>query len=297
MNQDAYAEIFEAERPKLLRLAIKILKDEAAAEDAVSDTYLKGWQGRGGFHGGSFPAWLTTILKNTALDASRRGNRWATLDAIGKGTSALEDRDKIPDKIISDQEGRIRAEANRKARADFLDKARRQIREWTDPGRIKHGLRIASDPRVETFLDALAASAGRVGISQFVLVVRWAADCSEPLKEPFTREEARATVKVLEYFGKHFHGSPAGSGYEGIPEATGTLIRLLHPVANRKGTKTTNHQYDLIMRLDRLFRGICGPRKPADKAARILLEIVYGGTWNQGKLVQMKKRARKEFRM
>ena len=189
--------------------------------------------------------------------------KWISLDGIESGTPTQEERDGIPDAIIQREDERLRAEATRKARKEWIAEARRDLGKIADPQKRKQALRIVDDPRAESSLDALAAAGGKVNQSHFVLAVKWAAECCEPWKEPFTPEDARAAVKVLEYFGRHFNGSPAGSGYEAIPEAAGVLIPLLHPIAKRKGTKTALHQYDLITRLDRLFRKICGPRKPA----------------------------------
>jgi len=296
-DQQAFAELFEAERLKLLRIAVVILKDDAAAEDAVSDAYLKASRGIGNFDpsGGSITAWLSKIVKNASIDASRRESRWTSLDGIGKGTPTREERDGIPNAIISKEDERLHAEAIWEARANFLDAARQEIRKWTDPGRRKHGLRIASDRRVESFLDALLASGGKVNQSHFVLTVMWAADCAKPWKEPFTSEDARAAVKVLEYYGRIFADAPDGSGLEAMPANIETLLRMVRPVAGRRGTKTVIHQYDLITRLDSLFRKMCGPRRPADKAIQILLEITYGGKWTPGKLTRMKTRAREVF--
>lgn len=61
---------FEAERPRLLRLATHVLTDEGEAEDVVQQAWLR-------LHGTSteiesLPAWLTTVTTRLCLDRLRR---------------------------------------------------------------------------------------------------------------------------------------------------------------------------------------------------------------------------------
>lgn len=294
-DQEVFAELFESERPKLERIAYGYLKDNAAAEDAVADAYLKAASKLKTFtdNGKGLSPWLCAIVKNTCTDAIRKNRKWTNLDGIGEGTPTREERDAIPDAIISKEDERLRAEAIRTARANFLEVAREKIRKWTDARRREHGLRIVGDsPRIEKFLDALAATATgrRVGDNIFLYAVRTCAECAEPSKEIFTPEDARAAIKVLEYFRKHFHGSPVGSGYEEIPKSIGALLPLLRPIASRKRTQTVRHQYECITRLG-VLRGICRSRRHPNKAICLLLEIAYGGRWTAGKLESMRKRA------
>lgn len=50
------------------------------AEEVFQETWLKVMRNAGGFHGGSFQAWLTTIARRTLIDRVRRKSPSLTLD-------------------------------------------------------------------------------------------------------------------------------------------------------------------------------------------------------------------------
>jgi len=63
------AEAFEAERPRLLRIAARVLDDHAEAEDAVQQAWLR--LDRTDADIASLPAWLTTVTTRLCLDRLR----------------------------------------------------------------------------------------------------------------------------------------------------------------------------------------------------------------------------------
>jgi RNA polymerase sigma factor (sigma-70 family) len=63
------AEMFEAERPRLLGLATRVLADHAEAEDVVQHAWLRFHQGATDVE--SVPAWLTTVTTRLCLDRLR----------------------------------------------------------------------------------------------------------------------------------------------------------------------------------------------------------------------------------
>jgi RNA polymerase sigma-70 factor (ECF subfamily) len=63
------AEIFEAERPRLLGIATRVLADHAEAEDVVQRAWLRFHQGAIDIE--SVPAWLTTVTTRLCLDQLR----------------------------------------------------------------------------------------------------------------------------------------------------------------------------------------------------------------------------------
>lgn len=68
---------------KLYRTARAILRDDAEAEDAVQDAYLKAFRSLDGFRGEStFSTWLTRIAANEALMRRRRNVREAEVIPI-----------------------------------------------------------------------------------------------------------------------------------------------------------------------------------------------------------------------
>jgi RNA polymerase sigma factor (sigma-70 family) len=63
------AEMFEAERPRLLGIATRVLADHAEAEDVVQHTWLRFHRGAADVE--SVPAWLTTVTTRLCLDQLR----------------------------------------------------------------------------------------------------------------------------------------------------------------------------------------------------------------------------------
>ncbi|MFO1338504.1 MAG: sigma-70 family RNA polymerase sigma factor [Burkholderiaceae bacterium] len=75
-----FAQQVEALRPQLLRYARSQLRNDAWAEDAVSDTLLAALEKPQGFGGGSaLKTWLVGILKHKLIDQLRRHAREATV--------------------------------------------------------------------------------------------------------------------------------------------------------------------------------------------------------------------------
>jgi RNA polymerase sigma-70 factor (ECF subfamily) len=75
-----FARQVEALRPQLMRFARSQLRNEAWAEDAVSDTLLAALEKPGSFAGQSqLKTWLVGVLKHKLVDQLRRHHREATL--------------------------------------------------------------------------------------------------------------------------------------------------------------------------------------------------------------------------
>ena len=76
VNQDqtALAELYDATVGRVHGLALRILKDGAAAEEVVSDVYLQAWREAGRYDPARGPVqgWLLIICRSRALDAIRR---------------------------------------------------------------------------------------------------------------------------------------------------------------------------------------------------------------------------------
>jgi RNA polymerase sigma-70 factor (TIGR02943 family) len=75
-----FAQQVEALRPQLLRYARSQLRNDAWAEDAVSDTMLAALERPQSFAGGSaLKTWLVGILKHKLIDQLRRQSKEATV--------------------------------------------------------------------------------------------------------------------------------------------------------------------------------------------------------------------------
>ena len=70
----ALTSLYDKTSAKLLGVAIRILKDRAAAEDVLQETYIKIWHNadRYAANGLSPMTWLITIARNGAIDRYRK---------------------------------------------------------------------------------------------------------------------------------------------------------------------------------------------------------------------------------
>jgi RNA polymerase sigma factor (sigma-70 family) len=73
-DQQAFAELYRAASPHLYAVALRILREAAAAEEALQESFVNVWH-----HAGTYVAarsqpltWLTSIVRNRCLDQLRR---------------------------------------------------------------------------------------------------------------------------------------------------------------------------------------------------------------------------------
>jgi RNA polymerase sigma-70 factor (ECF subfamily) len=78
-DRDAFEEVVDRYGLQLLRTARLILRDEALAEDAVQDTFLKAWQRIGSLRDEDPGPWLTRIAMNESISSYRRRHRFQAL--------------------------------------------------------------------------------------------------------------------------------------------------------------------------------------------------------------------------
>ena len=95
-EQASLRAIYDREGTRLFGVAMAILRDRAAASDAVQDAFLRLWERAAQFDPsrGDARAWITTIVRNAALDMARaRGRETPT------GDPALGDQPVEPDAL------------------------------------------------------------------------------------------------------------------------------------------------------------------------------------------------------
>ena len=82
----AFTGLYDATSAKLLGVCLRVLKDRAAAEDAMQDAYVKIWKNadRYAANGLSPMTWLITIARNTAIDRLRARRDAADIDAMAE---------------------------------------------------------------------------------------------------------------------------------------------------------------------------------------------------------------------
>jgi len=80
-NPDALALLYDRHGRLAYSVAYRVLSDGPAAEEAVQDAFLTLWKKAGTFdpgRGAGVRAWLLTIVRNAAIDAIRRRNRYGS---------------------------------------------------------------------------------------------------------------------------------------------------------------------------------------------------------------------------
>lgn len=99
-NRQAFHALYEREGGKMLGVAMRLLKRQSLAEDAVQDAFVNIWNKAASFDpaAGSARGWIYTILRNRALNMLRIENRLDLQDDFEPMGLASEDAD--PETVI-----------------------------------------------------------------------------------------------------------------------------------------------------------------------------------------------------
>lgn len=91
-DRRAFQILYERTAAKLYATVRRILRNEAAAEDAVQEAYLRIWRRAGDFDVavGSPIAWMTTVARHAAIDAVRRSAERVAAAAADVDPAVLE---------------------------------------------------------------------------------------------------------------------------------------------------------------------------------------------------------------
>jgi RNA polymerase sigma-70 factor (ECF subfamily) len=81
-DRTALRDLFEAEAPRMLGVALRIVRDRATAEDVVQDAFVRIWRSAAGFDPtrGAGRAWVHALVRNLALNVVRDAARTDTVD-------------------------------------------------------------------------------------------------------------------------------------------------------------------------------------------------------------------------
>ena len=73
-DQGAMAALYDRYSPIVYSVALRVLKETAAAEDVLQDIFMQLWRNPGAFDAsrGNMAAWLAVIARHRAIDALRR---------------------------------------------------------------------------------------------------------------------------------------------------------------------------------------------------------------------------------
>lgn len=94
-DQDAFRVLVERHQARAYRLAVRVLRDEEAARDAVQEALLKAYRSLSRFEGrSSFYTWLYRLVMNQCLDMKRadrsaRQVEWDDGEALDRAAAEL----------------------------------------------------------------------------------------------------------------------------------------------------------------------------------------------------------------
>ncbi len=99
-DHGSFSQLYERTHLHLFGIAIRLLRSEQQAEDAVQDAFVKVWNRAGSYHAeqavheGHALAWLTSIVRNRALDMLRARSR--NIEDVRPGVADDDDDDEGP---------------------------------------------------------------------------------------------------------------------------------------------------------------------------------------------------------
>lgn len=133
-NRDtaAFSALMRRYNRRLYRTARAILRDDAAAEDAVQEAYVSAYRHIGGFRGESgIATWLTRVVANQALQALRKIRREQVVVLFGDVPDAPAEQQLRAESLApgSPENAALRAEIRRliERRIDDLPEAYRTV--------------------------------------------------------------------------------------------------------------------------------------------------------------------------
>jgi RNA polymerase sigma-70 factor (ECF subfamily) len=129
-NQAALEVLYERYASRVLGLSLKIIADQALAEDILQETFWRVWQGASTFQSqlGPFTSWLFRIARNLAIDAYRRQSVRPQAVVSANGRDPILDETPDPNMDVAEQaQTLLQSQQMRKALASLPDVQRQVI--------------------------------------------------------------------------------------------------------------------------------------------------------------------------
>ena len=104
--------LVEIYQQQVYNLALRMLHDMAAAEDATQETFLSAYRGIRKFRGGNFKAWLLRIAANVCRDHLRSARRHP-IDSLDNFTSDVQIQHSLTSLTESPEDYALRGELGR----------------------------------------------------------------------------------------------------------------------------------------------------------------------------------------
>jgi len=187
-DADAFVALMRRHNRRLFRAARAILKDDAAAEDALQEAYVAVYRHAEAFRGDADVAtWLTRIVVNEALQALRRSRRHGVVVPLD-----LHDDDlPLPDAVAGDADANVPERAA--MRAELRRLIERKIDDLPEAFRAVFVLREVEEMTVDEVAACLEVPAATVRTRLFRAKAR--------LRESIAREIDVAAQDVFGFAG------------------------------------------------------------------------------------------------
>jgi len=99
---DSFNQMVEMYQRQVYNLALRMLGNPEAAEDATQDAFFSAWRSISGFRGGKFRAWLLSITANICRDQLRKLKRHPSisLEALLPEPENLPSDESVEDYVL-----------------------------------------------------------------------------------------------------------------------------------------------------------------------------------------------------
>ncbi len=128
-NRAALEVLYDRYASRVMGISLKILGDQALAEDILQETFWRVWQSAATFQSqlGPFTGWLFRIARNLAIDAYRRRNVRPQAFMGANGSDPILDATPDPDMDVAEQAQSILQNKEVRKALDALPSVQRQV--------------------------------------------------------------------------------------------------------------------------------------------------------------------------
>ena|SRR5437867_2628300 len=112
-SESALGSLYDAASPRVFGLALRILRDRPAAEEATIDVFSQAWRQAGRYDAekGTVLAWLLNLARSRAIDLLRSRAKQNELETALDGTFDLSDPEPGPERSSLEEERARRVRA------------------------------------------------------------------------------------------------------------------------------------------------------------------------------------------
>ena len=121
--------LYERYASRVLGVALKIIGDQALAEDILQETFWRVWQNAAAYQSqlGPFTGWLFRIVRNLSIDAYRRRNVRPQAILSANGSDPILDETPDPDTDVPEQAQAILTNRQIRTALESLPHVQRQV--------------------------------------------------------------------------------------------------------------------------------------------------------------------------